>query len=138
MSRSSDNFWYGKNVLITGGDGFVASNLAAALIGRNANVVVTVRHQRPVSTLKLLGLSDVVPDVEFSDLSDFLSVQKLCNRHQIDTIFHLANIANDPSVDLNPYASWEVNVLAGMRLIDRAARHGVNCVQYQIGYRLVQ
>jgi nucleoside-diphosphate-sugar epimerase len=28
-------------------------------------------------------------------------------------------------VELNPYSSWEVNVLAGMRLIDRAARHGV-------------
>ena len=42
-----------------------------------------------------------------------------------DTIFHLANIANDPSVELNPYASWEVNVLAAMRLVDRAARQGV-------------
>jgi nucleoside-diphosphate-sugar epimerase len=42
-----------------------------------------------------------------------------------ETIFHLANIANDPSVDLKPYSSWEVNVLAGMRLIDRAARQGV-------------
>ena len=42
-----------------------------------------------------------------------------------DTIFHLANIANDPSVELNPYASWEVNVLATMRLVDRAARQGV-------------
>jgi nucleoside-diphosphate-sugar epimerase len=42
-----------------------------------------------------------------------------------DTIFHLANIANDPSVELNPYSSWEVNVLAGMRLVDRAARQGV-------------
>ena len=42
-----------------------------------------------------------------------------------DTIFHLANIANDPSVELNPYSSWDVNVLAGMRLIDRAKRQGV-------------
>src|SRR5262249_36396536 len=42
-----------------------------------------------------------------------------------DTVFHLANIANDPSVELNPYASWEVNVLATMRLVDRAARQGV-------------
>ena len=42
-----------------------------------------------------------------------------------DTIFHLANIANDPSVELNPYSSWEVNVLAGMRLADRASRQGV-------------
>src|SRR5438105_5277381 len=42
-----------------------------------------------------------------------------------DTVFHLANIANDPSVALNPYSSWEVNVLAGMRLVDRAKRQGV-------------
>jgi nucleoside-diphosphate-sugar epimerase len=42
-----------------------------------------------------------------------------------DAVFHLANIANDPSVELNPYASWEVNVLATMRLVDRAARQGV-------------
>src|SRR5262249_20601812 len=42
-----------------------------------------------------------------------------------DTVFHLANIANDPSVELNPYSSWEVNVLACMRLVDRAARAGV-------------
>src|SRR5947208_9748010 len=42
-----------------------------------------------------------------------------------DAIIHLANIANDPCVDLNPYSSWEVNVLAGMRLNERAARQGV-------------
>jgi nucleoside-diphosphate-sugar epimerase len=42
-----------------------------------------------------------------------------------DAVFHLANIANDPSVELNPYSSWEVNVLAGMRLADRASRQGV-------------
>src|SRR5262249_50857838 len=32
---------------------------------------------------------------------------------------------NDPSAALNPYRSWEVNVLATMRLADRAARQGV-------------
>jgi len=40
-------------------------------------------------------------------------------------VFHLAGIANDPCAELNPYASWEVNVLATMRLVDRAARQGV-------------
>jgi nucleoside-diphosphate-sugar epimerase len=45
-------------------------------------------------------------------------------------IVHLANIANDPAVDLNPYASWEVNVLATMRLMERASRLGVAHVIY--------
>src|SRR2546426_9543872 len=84
------NFWFGKRVLITGGDGFVAANLANALIERSANGVVVVRHQRPVTTMKLLGIADSVPDIEYSDLSTFVNVQKLCNRHQIDTVFHLA------------------------------------------------
>ena len=39
----------------------------------------------------------------------------------IDTIIHLANVANDPTVELNPTLSWEINVLAS-KLI---ARHAV-------------
>lgn len=43
----------------------------------------------------------------------------------IDTVIHLANIANDPSVDLNPVLSWEVNVLASEQLASMARRQGV-------------
>ena len=40
----------------------------------------------------------------------------------VEAIIHLANIANDPAVELNPTLSWEVNVLAGQQLADRAIR----------------
>jgi len=43
----------------------------------------------------------------------------------VEAIIHLANIANDPAVELNPTLSWEVNVLAGQQLCDRAVRAGV-------------
>ena len=42
----------------------------------------------------------------------------------MDVILHLAN-TNDPGVELNPTLSWEVNVLAGQQLADRAVRAGV-------------
>ena len=29
----------------------------------------------------------------------------------MDIVIHLANIANDPGVELHPQISWEVNVL---------------------------
>jgi len=48
----------------------------------------------------------------------------------VERIIHLANIANDPSVDLNPSLSWEVNVLAAQQLADRAARAGVKQFLY--------
>ena len=43
----------------------------------------------------------------------------------VEAIIHLANIANDPAVELNPTLSWEVNVLAGQQLADQAVRAGV-------------
>ena len=33
-------------------------------------------------------------------------------------VIHLANIANDPSVELDQTLSWEVNVLAAKKLIE--------------------
>ncbi len=61
-------------------------------------------HLPPHPRLTMLAMD--VRQVDMVDLSPY------------DAVFHLANIANDPSVELNPYASWEVNVLATMRLVD--------------------
>ncbi len=128
VSRSSEpyadkiqeTFWFGKRVLITGGDGFVAANLARALIRRNANVTSVVRHQRPVSTLTLLGLNDTVPDIEHSDLSNFTQVQKLCDRHQIDTIFHLAASAIVRDASNSPSSTFENNITPTLNLLETA------------------
>lgn len=42
-----------------------------------------------------------------------------------DAVVHLAGIANDPCGELDAKLTWEVNVLATMRLADSAARAGV-------------
>jgi len=104
-------------LLVTGGCGYVGTKLTEALLARTPHHVtaldvmwfgnrLTPHPRLTVQPLDVRKIDDV-------DLSPY------------DTVFHLANIANDPSVELNPYASWEVNVLAGMRLVDRAARQGV-------------
>ena len=104
-------------LLVTGGCGYVGTKLTEALLARTPHEVTVLDvmwfgnrlapHPRlTVEAMDVRRIDDV-------DLAPY------------DTIFHLANIANDPSVELNPYASWEVNVLAGMRLVDRAARQGV-------------
>ena len=43
----------------------------------------------------------------------------------VEVVVHLANIANDPPVDLDPVLSWEVNVLCAMNLAEVSVRHGV-------------
>jgi nucleoside-diphosphate-sugar epimerase len=106
------------NVLVTGGCGYVGTKLTQALLERTPHDVVVLdahwfgNFLGPHPRLRVLETD--VRRIDEIDLGAF------------QAIFHLANIANDPSVELNPYASWEVNVLATMRLIDRAVRQGVS------------
>jgi len=59
-------------------------------------------------------------EIHFGDIrSDVLPLEG------IETLFHLANVANDPSVDLAPTLSWEVNVLATMRGVEAAIKFKV-------------
>ena len=104
-------------VLVTGGCGYVGTKLTQALLDRTPHDVDVLDtewfgNKLPAHPRLTVHKMDV-RKIDEMDLSRYRS------------IFHLANIANDPSVELNPYSSWEVNVLAGMRLIDRARRQGV-------------
>lgn len=104
-------------VLVTGGCGYVGTRLTEALLARTPHAVDVIDTMwfgnRLAPNPRLTVRQMDIRKIDEVDLGGY------------DTIFHLANIANDPSVELNPYSSWEVNVLAGMRLIDRAARQGV-------------
>ena len=55
---------------------------------------------------------------------DIRDIDKI-NLDPVDSIIHLAAIANDPSSDLNPKLTWEVNALATMQLADKARRSNV-------------
>ena len=45
--------------------------------------------------------------------------------NKVDVVVHLANIANDPGVELNPELSWEINVLATQKLIENSIKNKV-------------
>ena len=110
------------SVLITGGCGYVGTKLTQEVLARTTHAVTVLDTQWFGNHLapdrRLTVLKQDVRTIDDLDLAGY------------DTIFHLANIANDPSVELNPYASWEVNVLATMRLVDRAARQGVKQIVF--------
>jgi len=120
MSSDNGRFWFGKKVLITGGDGFAAANLAADLIRRHAYVVLGVRHQRPTSTMKLLGIHDNPPDLEYCDFSTLPQTQRLCDRHQFDTIFHLAASAIVSDAARAPMSTFENNIVPTLNLLEAA------------------
>lgn len=104
------------NIILTGGCGYVGTVLTQTLLedGHNVTVVDTQwfgNHLKPHKNLSLLKL-----DIRFVDEIPF---------DGINTIIHLANIANDPAVELNPTLSWETNVLAAQQLAEKAIRNDV-------------
>jgi CDP-glucose 4,6-dehydratase len=117
------NFWYGKRVLVTGGDGFLASHLIKQLIASGACVTATVRHARPLNTLQLVqddNKEGQGPDIEQSDLLDFFALRRICDRHQIDTIFHLAASAIVSDAANSPMSTIENNVVGTLNVLEVA------------------
>ena len=108
-------------ILVTGGCGYKGSILIPKLLEAGHEIISYDTEWFGNYLTKHKNLKTIkgdVRDIEKIPLKD------------IDTIIHLANIANDPAVDLNPNLSWEVNVLASNQIADKAVRNGVKQIIY--------
>lgn len=103
-------------LLVTGGCGYVGTALTEALLADGHDVCVADTQWFGNFLKPHPKLSLVKTDIRYVDNIPLQG---------IDTVLHLANIANDPTVEMNPTLSWEVNVLAAEQLADRAIRAGV-------------
>ena len=103
-------------ILVTGGCGYKGSVLIPELL-QDGHKIVCIDTQWFGNSLpnhpNLENIKQDVRDVENIPLDN------------VEVVIHLANIANDPAVELNPSLSWEVNVLAGQQLADKAVRKNV-------------
>ena len=105
-----------KKILVTGGCGYKGSILIPKLLDKGY-YVVCLDNQWFGSYLEKSENLEIIK-------SDIRNIDSL-NLENVDSIIHLANVANDPAVELNPTMSWEINVLAGQQLIDKAVRENV-------------
>ncbi len=101
----------------------MASHLVKSLMDSGAVVVVTVRHKRPLYTLEMLGggknkENASMPDIEHFDLLDFDALRKVCDRHQIDTIFHLAASTIVSDAAKSPFSAIENNVIGTLNILE--------------------
>jgi len=96
-------------ILVTGGCGYVGSILVPRLASQGHEITV-VDAQWFGNFLPAIGNVRVITKYFSEITSEDLS--------GIESIIHLANVANDPSVELNPVLSWEVNVLHTTQLLN--------------------
>lgn len=103
-------------ILVTGGCGYKGSVLIPELLNLGYEVISYDTKWFGDSLKNHKNLQNIKGDIRDTESIPIDGV---------DSIIHLANIANDPAVDLNPTLSWEVNVLASNKLADKALRKGI-------------
>ena len=109
------------NILVTGGCGYKGSVLIPKLL-KDGHSILSVDTNWFGDNLK----ENILLKKIKCDIRDIDKIPM----QGIDTIIHLANIANDPAVELNQSLSWEVNVLASQQLVDKAVRNGIQKIIY--------
>tara|TARA_A100001015_G_C15024624_1_gene729790 strand:- start:701 stop:1639 length:939 start_codon:yes stop_codon:yes gene_type:complete len=103
-------------ILITGGCGYVGSELVKDFLEKGHSIICVDTQWFGNYLKKHKNLKIVKCDIR--DLPDKYF-------KNINTVIHLANIANDPAVELAPTLSWEINVLASYKLINQSIKFGV-------------
>lgn len=105
------------NVLVTGGAGFIGSNLVKALVKQGDEVTVLDNLSS--------GFEKNIPETRLivGDVRDVSLLQRIMKG--IDTVYHLAaSVGNKRSVD-NPRLDAEINVMGTLSVLEAARKHHI-------------
>jgi len=117
-----DGDFAGKDVLITGGLGFIGSNLAVELVRLGAHVLLvdSLIPEYGGNVFNIALIKDQV-QVNIADIRDEHGMRYLVQEK--DLIFNLAGQVSHTDSMKNPFADLEINVRSQLSLLE-ACRHG--------------
>ena len=111
-----------NKILVTGGAGYVGSILVPKLLNQGYAVVVLDTLFFTDIGLRAVQNNPSLKIIE-GDIRDENALKATCQG--IEAVIHLASISNDPSTDLNPRLTEEVNLEATVKLIKISKQQGV-------------
>ena len=111
-----------RNVLITGGAGFIGSHLAAEMLTRSCEVVI-------LDDLSGGDLSNVPQGARFVEgsVTDDHLVNRLFEATPFDVVFHLAAYAAEGLSHFIKRFNYTNNLIGSANMINAAVNHGVSC-----------
>jgi CDP-glucose 4,6-dehydratase len=118
-----DKYWIGKNVLITGVNGFIGGSLAKSLVSRGCNVIGLMRNQKKGTLLHVDSIIDHVTIIN-GDVTDKELLFSIISEEQIEYIYHLAAQVEVGVGVLNPYITFESNIKGVYSLLEAVRLSG--------------
>jgi UDP-glucose 4-epimerase len=117
-----DHYYSGKNVLVTGGLGFIGSALARRLAEAGANVTL-VDSLIPEYGGNLFNIADIQHKVKvnISDVRDEYSMAYLVQRQHC--LFNLAGQTSHMDSMTDPYKDLEINCRAQLSILEACRKH---------------
>jgi UDP-glucose 4-epimerase len=115
-------YFRGKHVLITGGLGFIGSNLAHRLIGLGADVLIldSLIPEYGGNIFNVHSIEDLMR-INIADMRDEHGLRYLVQGQ--DLIFNLAGQVSHTDSMVDPYTDLEINARSQLSLLE-ACRHG--------------
>jgi CDP-glucose 4,6-dehydratase len=109
--------WAHRKVFVTGATGLLGSWLVEELLSREADVVCLVRDRTPKSRFFSEGLAEKATIVD-GDVSDYETVLRALNEHEIDAVFHLAAQTIVGTAARSVLSTFEANIKGTWVLLD--------------------
>lgn len=116
----------GRNVFVTGADGFIGSHLVERLVEANANVTALCLY----NSFDSLGWIDRLPhtvraqiNAVRGDVRDAALMRRLISRQ--DTVFHLAALIAIPHSYVAAQSYVDTNVIGTLNVLEAAREHDV-------------
>jgi len=126
--------WRGRSVLVTGGLGFIGSNLARRLVAEGARVtlcdaLIEGYGGNPANVAEIRGDAEIVE----SDVRDATAMERLVAGR--DAIFHLAAQVSHVMSLSNPYPDIDINIKGTAVLLEACRKTNPRAVIVRSGTR---
>jgi UDP-glucuronate 4-epimerase len=120
----------GKNILVTGGAGFIGSNLCHYLTKKNFNVLCLDNFDVFYSEeIKLNNIKSLQNEKSFTlirgDIRDGKLLKTIFEKNKVETVIHLAAKAGLRNSILNPTEYFDINVNGTLTLLEAMRSNGV-------------
>jgi len=119
---TTNNYWAGTPVLVTGATGIVGSWMCSELLDQGAHVVALIKDADPQSELIRTGNINRLTVVN-GNLEDFWTVERAINEHNIHTVIHLGAQAIVGSALRSPLPTFETNIRGTYNILEACRMH---------------